>query len=291
MIQSTLDVVLPGLVVGCLYGLIGMSFAVVYKATRVVNFALGEMMMLVAYTAFAIQSRYALDVWTLLAVTLVVSAIVGAAAEILVIRPLQGEPLFTIVMSTIGLAILIRSVVAVAWGVLPQPVGLPETQDLHVLLGVGLTNAQLFLISLFVACCAAMTVFFRYTRMGLFMRATASSERTALLIGIDVRQIQSLAWIFSTLIAGLAGVTTATIYNLGPDLYANGFRGFPATILGGLDSVLGSAIGGIIIGVVENITGRFLGSTSKDVVGLAIIVLILMVRPYGLFGERKVERP
>jgi branched-chain amino acid transport system permease protein len=291
MTQQLLDVVIPGLVVGCLYGLIGMAFAVVYKSTRVVNFALGEMMMLVAYTSFAIQSRFALGLAPLIVVTVLVSAVVGAAAEILVIRPLQGEPLFTLVMSTIGLAIVIRSVVAMVWGALPQPIDLGTSSTFHNILGVGLTEAQLAVVAVFLLSCVGMTLFFRFTRMGLFMRATAGDERTAQLIGIDVRRIHAIAWVCSTIISGLAGVLIAMIYNLGPDLYANGLKGFPATILGGLDSVLGSAMGGVVIGIAENLTGRFLGSTAKEVIGLIIIVAVLMIRPYGLFGERKIERP
>jgi NAD(P)H-dependent flavin oxidoreductase YrpB (nitropropane dioxygenase family)/branched-subunit amino acid ABC-type transport system permease component len=208
-----------------------MAFAVVYKSTRVVNFALGEMMMLVAYTSFAIQSRFTLALAPLIVVTILVSAVVGAAAEILVIRPLQGEPLFTLVMSTIGLAIVIRSIVAMVWGALPQPIDLGTSSTFHNLLGVGLTEAQLAVVAVFLLSCVGMTLFFRLTRTGLFMRATAGDERTAQLIGIDVRRIHAIAWVCSTIISGLAGVLIAMIYNLGPDLYANGLKGFPATIL------------------------------------------------------------
>jgi len=289
--QQLLDVIIPGLVVGSIYGLVGMAFAIVYKATQVVNFAIGEVMMLVAYIAFTIQSAYALDFGPLLLVTIGVSVAAGLLIELLVVRPIQGQSLFTIVMSTIGLAIVIRSLVAIIWGVLPQPISLPATSHYVPVAGVGLSLAQIYTVIAFVVACILVGILFRYTRMGLHMRATASSEKTAQLIGINIRRVQTVAWVASTIVAGIAGVMIATIYNLGPDLYAFGLKSFPATILGGLDAVIGSAIGGVVIGVVENITGRFLGSTSKEIVGLLVIVFVLMVRPTGLFGQRKVSRP
>jgi len=286
-----MDVVIPGLVLGSIYGLVGMAFAVVYKATQVVNFAIGEVMMLVAYIAFTVQGRLDLGFGWLLLVAIGASIVAGLAIEWLIVRPIQGQSLFTIVMSTIGLAIVIRSFVAIVWGVLPQPTSMPETSQYFDVLGVGLSIAQIYAVGLFVTACLLVGAFFKYTRLGLHMRATASSEKTAQLIGIDIRGVQRVAWVCSTVVAGVAGVLIATIYNLGPDLYAFGLKSFPATILGGLDAVVGSAVGGVIIGIVENITGRFFGSTSKDIVGLVVIVLILMVRPTGLFGQRTVTRP
>lgn len=291
MSQQLLDVIIPGLVVGSIYGLVGMAFAIVYKATQVVNFAIGEVMMLVAYIAFTIQSAYALDFGPLLLVTIAVSVATGLLIEWMVVRPIQGQSLFTIVMSTIGLAIVIRSLVAIIWGVLPQPTSLPATSQYIPVAGVGLSLAQIYAFIAFVVACILVGILFRYTRMGLHMRATASSKKTAQLIGINIRRVQTVAWVASTIVAGIAGVMIATIYNLGPDLYGFGLKSFPATILGGLDAVIGSAIGGIVIGVVENITGRFLGSTSKEIVGLLVIVFVLMVRPTGLFGQRRVSRP
>lgn len=288
--QSALDVVIPGIVVGCIYGLVGMAFAVIYKATRVVNFALGEMMMLVAYMAFTIQSHAKLGVASLAFVTIIVSGVVGAVIQILIIRPMRGESLFAIVMSTIGLAIVLRSLVAIIWGPLAKTVPVDLPLEFHSILGVNVTAPQIAMMALLFVACIGMSVFFRFTRIGLLMRATASNEATALLIGIKVGHIHTLAWIGSTLIAGLTGVLVAMIQSYGPDLYANGLKGFPATILGGLDSVLGSGAAGILIGITENATGRFFGSGAKELAGLVIIILVLMIRPYGLFGQRAVER-
>jgi branched-chain amino acid transport system permease protein len=289
-VQSVLDVVVPGLVVGCIYGLIGMAFAVVYKATRVVNFALGEVMMLIAYISFSIQGHFALGFLQLVAVTIVVSAATGALLEYLIVRPMRGQPLFAIVMSTIGLAIVLRSVTAIIWGAMALPVTVDVPTRFYSVFGVNLSAPQVMIAALLLLACAAITAFFRLTRIGLLMRATASNESTALLLGIKVGQIHALAWVGSAIIAGLTGILIALIQNLGPDLFLSGFKGFPATVLGGLDSVMGSGLGGVMIGVAENVTGRFFGSSAKELAGLIIIIFILMIRPYGLFGQRGIER-
>jgi branched-chain amino acid transport system permease protein len=289
-VQSVLDVVVPGLVVGCVYGLIGMAYAVIYQATRVVNFALGEVMMVIAYISFTIQNHLHLGFLELVPLTILVSAAVGLAIEYLVIRPMRGQPIFAIVMSTIGLAIVLRSATAIIWGALAVPITIDLSTNYYQVLGVNLSLPQIMVVALLVLVCIVMTVFFHFTRIGLLMRATASSESTARLIGVRVGSIYALAWLGSTIIAGLTGILLALIQSLGPDLFIIGFKGFPATVLGGLDSVVGSGIGGAVIGVIENLVGRFHGSGSKEIAGLIIIVFVLMVRPSGLFGQRAVDR-
>jgi branched-chain amino acid transport system permease protein len=288
--QPVLDVVVPGLVVGCIYGLIGMAFAVIYQATRVVNFALGEVMMVIAYLCFSIQNRLALGFVALIPLTILVSAAVGLAIEYAVIRPMRGKPIFAVVMSTIGLALVLRSATAIIWGAMPLPITIDLSVSYYRILGINLSLPQIMVVVLLLLACITMTAFFRFTRVGLLMRATASDEATALLLGVKVARIHALAWLGSAVIAGLTGILLALIQSLGPDLFLIGFKGFPATVLGGLDSVVGSGIGGVIIGVVENMTGRFYGSGLKEIAGLVIIVFILMLRPSGLFGQQAVDR-
>ncbi len=288
--QSILDIVVPGIVLGCIYGLIGMSYAVVYQATRVVNFALGEIMMVIAYLSFTIQNHLGIGFLGLVPLTIAVSAAVGFAVEYLVIRPMRGQPIFAVVMSTIGLAIALRSATAIIWGALPLPISNDLSPSYYSVLGVNLSLPQILVVMLLVIVSATVTIFFRFTRMGLLVRATSSDESTAQLMGIRVGSIQLLAWLASAVIAGLTGILLALIQSLGPDLFLIGFKGFPATVLGGLDSIVGSGIGGAIIGVIENLVGRFYGSGLKEIAGLVVIVLVLMVRPSGLFGRRFVGR-
>jgi branched-chain amino acid transport system permease protein len=289
-VQPILDIVVPGVVLGCIYGLIGMSYAMVYQATRVVNFALGEVMMVIAYLSFTIQSQLGIGFVGLVPLTIVVSGAVGLAVQYLVIRPMRGQAIFAIVMSTIGLAIVLRSATAMIWGALPMPITSDLPTSYYPVLGVNLSLPQILVVVLLVMASATVTIFLHFTRIGLLVRATASDESTAQLMGIRVGSIQLLAWLGSAVIAGLTGILLALIQSLGPDLFQVGFKGFPATVLGGLDSVVGSGIGGAIIGVIENLVGRFYGSGLKDVAGLVVIVVVLMVRPSGLFGRRFVGR-
>ena len=137
---------------------------------------------------------------------------------------------------------------------------------------------------------AAFHVFFRHSRFGIAMRAVAADDRTALLMGVSTGRVHAIAWAASAVIAGIAGIFFALIYDLSPAMFQLGLKSFPAAILGGLDAVIGSGIGGLLIGVAENMAGGYLGSGTKEVAGFVLIIVILMVRPFGLFGQRDIER-
>lgn len=279
-----------GLAVGAVYGLVAIGFAVVYKATRVINFAHGEMMMLNAYLAHTIAVHSGVGFWTLVPIVIVVSIIVGLLVEFLVIRPMIGEPTIAIVMMTVGLAVFIRSLVVLIWGAAPLEFPVSLGDAVFAFGPVRLFQAQAVAIACLLVIMTGFAVFYRYTRSGIAMRAAANNETVALLMGIDVRRIYALAWALAASTAGLAGLLISTIYEIGPDMSAFGLRAFPATILGGLDAVGGSAIGGFIIGVLENLGEGYIGRGLKEIVGFVIILMVLMVRPFGLFGTRDVER-
>ena len=282
--------VAAGLATGAIYGLVAIGFAVVYKATRVINFAQGEMMMLNAYLAYSIAIHTGAGFWALVPVLLVASVVVGLVIEHLLIRPMIGEPPISIVMLTVGLAISLRSLVILIWGAEPMILPVTPSNAIINLWGVRFYATQLIAITCLLVVIAGFFVFYRYTRAGLAMRAASSNETVALLMGIDVRRIYALAWVLAAMSGGLAGLLISTIYELGPDMFAFGLRAFPAVILGGLDSVIGSAVSGLIIGVLENLGEGYIGRGLKEIAGFAVILIVLMVRPYGLFGTRDVER-
>lgn len=279
-----------GLVAGATYGLVGMGFAVIYKATGVVNFAQGELLMLTAYIAFSLTQSLSLTFFPLLLVTIPVAMALGVLLERVFIRPMLGEPAFSIVMVTVGLAVILRGLTIMVWGPDPHefPLGLSSKV---VLIGpVPFYQVQLYALASLAAVTAGAWGFFRFTRLGIAMRAVAANEGAALLMGIRVDRIHMIAWSLSAGIAALAGVLFAAMFKLGPTLWFEGLRSFPAVILGGLDSVLGAALGGIVIGVIETMAQGYLGQGLREIAGFVVIVLMLMVRPFGLFGDRQIER-
>ena len=293
-----LNLLVSGLVVGSVYGLIAMGFAVIYRATGMLNFAQGELMMLAAYIAYALaawgpgglEQASPAALWLVVPGTLALSMLTAVLLEYLFIRPMAGESMFAKVMVTIALAVMIRAAIVLAWG--NEPMAMPRLlgQALLQFGPVALYSAQALVLLAMAATCAATWLLFARSRTGLAMRATANDESAALLMGIDVKRVYSTAWALSALYAGLAGLACAFLFNVEPAMSGQGLRAFPATILGGLDAVLGGAFGGLAIGMLENLAGGFLGRGMKDIVGFLLIIVVLMVKPYGLFGTRRIER-
>ncbi len=283
-------IVSTGLVSGAAYGLIAMGFALIYKSTGVVNFAQGELVMLTAYIAFTLSNAFHLSFVPLILVTIPISMLIGLTLERIFIRPMLGEPMFAIVMVTIGLAVILRGVTIMIWGSEPFnfTAGLPST--VIKVFGVPFYPAQLILIGALGLVSLLTWLFFRFTRMGIAMRAVADNETAALLTGVSVSRIHAFAWMLSAAISAVTGVLFAANFKLAPDIWFQGLKSFPAVILGGLDSVGGAAIGGLIIGLIENLSQGYIGDGLREISGFVVIIVVLMVRPYGLFGSREIER-
>ena len=267
-----------------------MAFAVIFRTTRVLNFAQGEVMMLVTYTTFSLATSMRLSIWTLVPSALLGGIAVGFVIERLFIRPMTGQPVFAVVMVTIGLAIFLRSLTILIWGVDAENFQLNFMGSVVRIGPVVLLSEQVLVIATFVVAVLAIFLFFKYTRLGAAMRAVAEDETAALLMGINVQRISSLAWAMSAVISGLAGVLLALTLARSPDMWFAGLKSFPAAILGGLDSPLGSAFGGWIVAVIGELSEGYVGHGLKEIAGFVVIVVILMVRPFGLFGEPDLER-
>lgn len=285
-----LNLLLSGVAIGAVYGMLAMGYALIFKVSRVVNFAQGEVTMLIAYVAYSVGLQTGAGlIWVSLAIILS-AMLIGAAIERLVIRPMLGQPVFSIVMMTIALGILIRAAVGMIWGSNPTSMFAADRGEMWQIFGVSLLPGQVALLALYFLICATVWLWLRFSMYGIAMRAAASDQTVTMLMGVSVPMLSRLAWCISALIAGVAGVLFANIYHLGPELAHLGIRAFPATILGGLDSVIGSAFGGVLIGIVENLAGGYLGASYKEIAGFIVIVAVLMIRPYGLFGQKDIER-
>jgi branched-chain amino acid transport system permease protein len=282
--------VASGLVVGATYGMIAMGFAFIYKATGVINFAQGELLLLTAYVAYSLAMSLQLSFFPLLAVTVPVAMLIGLLLERVFIRPMLGEPIFSIVMVTIGLAVIIRGTVVIVWGTGEDLLDIGFTRSVIWVGPVPFYEVQIYTAGTLAVLLVLAWGFFRFSRLGIAMRATANNQTAALLMGISTRKIYAVSWAIASGVAAVAGILVSAMFTINPALWFQGLKAFPAVILGGLDSVLGAAIGGLIIGVVENLAEGYIGHGVKEIAGFVVIILVLMVRPYGLFGQKDIER-
>jgi branched-chain amino acid transport system permease protein len=289
-----LQLLVQGLAVGSVYSLVALGFVLIYKASGVINFAQGELLMLGAYFCLAFLVQANLPLWAALALTIVVMALVALIVERLVLRPLIGEPVISIIMATIGLALVFKAATAVAWGT--QLRSFPAIfPDMPVKLGqVIISQVYIWTFCTAMLLMVAFALFFKFTRLGIAMRATANSHQVALSMGISVKSIFALSWAISAVVSAIGGVLIGSINGVNITFSDFGLKVFPAVILGGLDSIPGAVIGGLVVGILENLSGgylsRYFGGGVKEVAPFVFLVIILMVKPYGLFGTKEIER-
>ncbi len=279
-----------GLTNGAILALAALGFVLIYKASDVINFAQGEFLLIGAYVTYAMVVQFGLH-WTLgMAITALVAIALGVLVERLVLRPLIGEPTISIIMVTIGLSSLLRALVSTIWGNLPRTFP-PFIPSYPVnLFGAVVGADRLWALGIAFVMLALLTLFFQRSRAGIAMRAAADDQPAALSMGISVKRIFAWAWSIAAISAAIAGALVANIVGVGPELANFGLRVFPVVILGGLDSIPGAILGGLIIGLLETYTGGYIGQGLNQVLPFVVLIAILMVRPYGLFGQEIIER-
>ncbi len=285
-----LQLTLTGLTNGAILALAALGFVLIYKASDVINFAQGEFLLIGAYLIYAMVVQFGLH-WTLgMVITLLIAVLLGVLIERLILRPMIGEPLISVIMVTIGLSSLLRAVVSTLWGNLPKafPSFIP-TQAVEIL-GAKVGADRLWAIGIAMIMLVVFNLFFSKSKEGIAMRAVADDQTAALSMGISVSHIFAWAWALAAVSAAIGGALVANIVGVGPELSNFGLRVFPVVILGGLDSIPGAIIGGIIIGLLEAYTGGYIGQGLNQVLPFIILILILMIRPYGLFGKEIIER-
>jgi branched-chain amino acid transport system permease protein len=289
-----LQLVLNGLMVGALYTLIAMGFVLIYKASEVINFAQGEQVMIGGYLALMMLSSVRLPLPLAILATMGVMALLGFVVERGILRPLTGYPVVSVIMATVGLAAIFRGMAPLVWSaeVRGFPAILPAAPIR--LLGVPLAPINLASAGLAFVCMAVLGYFFQRTRFGVAMRAVSDDPKAAAAMGIDLRTILALAWAIAGMVSALGGVIWGRILGVDPYLAIVGLKVFPVVILGGLDSIMGAVVGGFIMGVLENLAAGYIdplvGGGAKDVVPFVVLIVVLMIRPYGLFGREIIER-
>ena len=282
--------VVSGLATGCVYALIALGFVLIFKATDVVNFAQGEFVMASGFISYTLLIRGGLPYWLVLISTIVVSGCMGVILERVVVRPIMNAPIFSIVIATIGASTVLRSSAGIVYGydVLPLPTIFSKDP---VRLGIlTFTPMDAGVISFSLVIMVVLYLFFKLTKTGTAMRATAQSQTAARLMGVSVSRIFSLTWAISAAIGGVAGVLIAPIIYLDPNLGFIGVKAFAGAILGGFGSIPGAIVGGMLLGVIENLSGYFFNAGIKQVSTYILLIVVLVVRPAGLFGAAPVRK-
>ena len=279
-----------GLSDGAILALAALGFVLIYKATGVINFAQGEFLLIGAYTLYAAFVLFGLPLGVAVLVGVAVATLLGVLIERLVLRPMIGESAISVIMVTIGLAALLDAVVQMIFGTQPrsQPSILPTGSV--GLLGATVPVNRLVTLLIAAVVLTVFTVFFQRSRHGIAMRAVADDQQAALTMGISVRRVFAMAWALAAVSALVGGVLLGDISGVTQGIASFGLIVFPVVILGGLDSVVGTVVGGAVIGLVRQYTAGYADPGLAEIVPYVVLVLILLVRPYGLFGETRIER-
>ena len=283
-----------GVLIGLMYALIALGFVLVYKATDAVNFAQGEFVMIAGLMVAAALDMWGAPLWVSVSLGLAAMIGFGFALERVMLRKLIGRPIIAVVMATIGLASILRGLGPTFFGAGTRTLPLPIPDEPIVLGPLFIPPIQLVGASVSLMFLAGFGWFFLKSRKGIAMRAVADNQQVAMAMGINVERYFGLAWAMTGVVSALGGIIWGNLLGVDVNLALVGFKVFPVVILGGLDSIPGAVVGGLIVGVVENVTAGYVdpyvGGGTKDFAPYVLMILALMIRPYGIFGRKIIER-
>jgi len=287
VLNQLLQLIVSGVAQGCVYALVALGFVLIYKATETVNFAQGDLMMLGAFFALTASVALGWPYWATIIFAVAAMAVVGMLLERVVLRPVLGQPAFTVVMITIGVGYVLRGVVTMmpGWGTDTFTFPTPFSEGVLRFGGVIFAVQQLAVIGMTTALCAVLYVFFRYAKLGVAMQATSQNQLAAAYMGIPVRRVNMLVWGLSAGVAAFAGILLAPVTFVHSNMGFIGLKAFPAAVVGGFGSVPGAIVGGLIIGLVEALAGFYLPEGFKDVAAYVVVLGVLLIKPSGIFGE------
>lgn len=283
-----LQLVISGVAQGCIYGLIALGFVLIYKATETVSFAQGDLMMLGAFGGLVAMTMLEFPFWISVIASISAMGLFGLLLERLVIRPILGQPQFTIVMLTIGIGYILRGLVTMvpAIGTETHTLPVPYKDVVVSVGGLVVSVEQLVVIGATAVLCALLYAVFRYSTVGIAMQASSQNQLAAYYMGIPVRRLNGLVWALAAAVAAVAGLLLAPITFVHVNMGFIGLKAFPAAVVGGFGSLPGAIVGGLIIGVVESLAGFYLPTGFKDVAPYIVVLAMLWFKPNGLFGEK-----
>jgi branched-chain amino acid transport system permease protein len=285
---QVLQLVISGIAQGCIYGLIALGFVLIYKATETVSFAQGDLMMMGAFCGLALMTLMGFPFWLAVPSAVLAMASFGMLAERLVIRPILGQPAFSIVMLTIGIGYVARGAITMlpVIGTETHTLPVPYKDAIVKLGGLVINIEQMVVIGATAVLCAALFALFRYSKLGIAMQASSQNQLAAYYMGIPVQRLNGLVWGLAAAVAAIAGLLLAPITFVHANMGLIGLKAFPAAVVGGFGSLPGAIVGGLIIGVVESLSGFYLPEGFKDVMAYVVVLIMLMLKPNGLFGEK-----
>ena len=283
-----LQLVISGIAQGCIYGLIALGFVLIYKATETVSFAQGDLMMLGAFAGLAGMTMLGFPFWLAVISAIGAMALLGLVTERLVIRPILGQPAFSIVMLTIGLGYGGRGLITMIPGIGTEThtLPVPYKDQSWTLGGLVVSMEQTAVIVVTAVLCAALYALFKYSKLGLAMQASSQNQLAAYYMGIPVKRLNGLVWALAAAVAAIAGLLLAPITFVHANMGFIGLKAFPAAVVGGFGSLPGAIVGGLVIGIVESLSGFYLPEGFKDIAAYIVVLIMLMVKPNGLFGEK-----
>ncbi len=289
------QLLVSGISQGCIYGLIALGFVLIYKATETVSFAQGELMMLGAFGGLACMTFIGFPFWLAVISAIAAMALFGIVLERLVIRPILGQPAFSIVMLTIGIGYVARGAITMIPGIGTETHTLPVPYkdviwkfggDANGIGALVLNAEQLVVIGATAMLCVLLFTVFRFSKVGIAMQASSQNQLAAYYMGIPVKRLNGLVWGLAAAVAAVAGLLLAPITFVHANMGFIGLKAFPAAVVGGFGSLPGAIVGGLIIGIVESFSGFYLPDGFKDTAAYIVVLVMLMVKPNGLFGEK-----
>ena len=286
--MQLLQLVISGIAQGCIYGLIALGFVLIYKATETVSFAQGELMMLGAFGGLAGMTLLGFPYWLSVICAIAGMAVFGVLLERVVIRPILGQPAFSIVMLTIGIGYVARGLITMIpnIGTETHTLPVPYKDQIWKLGALVLNVEQMVVIAATGVLCAVLFTVFKYSKVGIAMQASSQNQLAAYYMGIPVKRINGLVWGLAAAVAAIAGLLLAPITFVHANMGFIGLKAFPAAVVGGFGSLPGAIVGGLIIGIVESLSGFYLPDGFKDIAAYVVVLIMLMVKPNGLFGEK-----
>jgi branched-chain amino acid transport system permease protein len=285
---QALQIIIGGIAQGCIYGLIALGVVLIYKATETVSFAQGELMMLGAFIGLIVMGSLGFPFWLAFVCAVIAMGAFGIVLERLVIRPILGQPAFSIVMLTIGIGYVARGAITMVPGIGTETHTLPVPYKDQVwnAAGLVLNVEQMVIIAATLVLSGALYAMFRYSKLGVAMQAASQNQLAAYYMGIPVKRLNGLVWGLAAAVAAVAGLLLAPITFVHANMGFIGLKAMPAAVVGGFGSLPGAIVGGLIIGVVESMAGFYLPEGFKDIAAYVVVLIMLVVKPNGLFGEK-----